>query len=458
MLERRNIRGHVATVALFAVVAVAVLIALFKLSGALSTGTSYEVKALVPQAGSLSQGVSVTMAGARVGTVQSVHRRGVGALVDIRIDDEAVQPLPKDSTARLAVRTPLGENYVELIPGRSRQALASGDIVPPEATDEYVDVDQVLSILQGDTREQARKLVQGLGAAVDGRGPQLGRTLSSAAGALEGGSGLTARLHGDRRQIGQLVKQLGDIGYAIGERGESIKVLAKQGVTTFSALAGRDAAVRELIRVLPSTLRQVQATTGTLGEVSDRAAPVLTNLATAVREVRPAVRSLAPAAREGRGVVDQLSSAAPRLEQTLAAVRSASSPVSKTLPALKQVLCQANPALRYLKPYVPDFVSFATGLGAAANSYDAIGHTIRLMPVVGNLGENNLLGLPEGISKATFDAIQKSPLGDATPLSFLPFPEPGRNNDVLQKDAPRIMGPKDVPGTGFKYPRITADC
>jgi phospholipid/cholesterol/gamma-HCH transport system substrate-binding protein len=458
MLERRSIRGHVATIALFATVAVAVLIALFKLSGALSTGKTYEVKALVPQAGSLSQGVSVTMAGARVGTVQSVHRRGVGALVDIRIDDQAVQPLPKDSTAQLAVRTPLGENYVELIPGRSAQALGAGDIIPPAATDEYVDVDQVLSILKGRTREQARKLVQGLGTAVDGRGPQLGSTLSSAAGALEGGSGLTARLHGDRRQIGQLVRQLGDIGYAIGERGASIRQLAKQGVTTFDALAGRDDAVRELIRVLPPTLTQVKATTGTLREVSDGAAPVLANLASAVREVRPAVRSLAPAAREGRAVVDQLGAAAPKLERTLASVRSASSPVSKTLPALKRVFCQANPALRYLKPYIADFVSFATGLGAAANSYDAIGHTIRLMPVVGNLGENNLLGLPEGMSKQLFDLTQSSPVGQIAPLSFLPYPEPGQNNAVLDPRSKRVMGPKDVPGTGFKYPRITADC
>ncbi|MCW3039309.1 MAG: Virulence factor Mce family protein [Solirubrobacterales bacterium] len=455
MLERRSIRSSLVTVALFGLVALAVMLALFKLSGSLSTGHTYEVKALVPQAGSLSQGVSVTMAGARVGTVQGVHRRGVGALVDIRIDDPAVQPLPKDSTARLAVRTPLGENYVEIIPGRSQQMLAANDIVPPANDDEYVDVDQLLSIFKGRTRDQARKMIQGLGTAVDGRGPQLGATLDHVAGVLQGGSSLTSRLHGDREQIGQLVKQLGDIGYAVGERGESIRVLARQGVTTFTALAQRDAAVRKLITTLPGTLRQVRTTTGTLRSVSDAAAPVLANLAVAVRQVRPAVRELAPAAREGRSVVTQLSGAAPKLKLTLTAAREASAPLAKTLPSLKAVLCQANPALRYLKPYVPDFVSFATGLGASANSYDAIGHTIRLMPVV---GENSTLGLPDDISKTSFELTHSGLFGASQGLSFVPYPKPGRNNDVLHPGDPKLTGPKDVAASGFRYERVKKDC
>lgn len=455
MIDTRHFRRHVGTVALFTAIAIVVLLALFRLSGALSVGGTYDVKALVPQAGTLSQGVSVTMAGARVGTVTGVHRRGVGALVDIRIDDKSVRPLSRDSKAALAVRTPLGENYVELIPGRSTAPLKSGDLIPPAPGDEYVDVDQILSILQGKTRDRARALIGGLGATVDGRGPQLQSTLRSTAGVLEGGSGLTARLKGDREQIGQLVKQLGDIGYAIGERGASVRQLARQGTVTFKAIAQRDAAVRSLLAVLPPTLRQVKQTTGTLRSTSDVAAPVVANLAVALRQVRPAVRQLAPAAKEGRGVVDRLGAAAPKLEATLAAARRASGPLATTLPQVRQVLCETNPALRYLRPYVPDFVSFVTGLGAAANSYDAIGHTIRLMPVV---GENATLGLPENIANAGFKLTHTGLFEGATALSFKPFPKPGEANDVLHPGDPMISGPAQVPSTGYVYPHITADC
>lgn len=455
MVEKRGARGHYLTVAFFAAATLVALLGLYRFSGALSLGDTYKVKAVVPQAGSLTQGTSVTMAGARVGTVTAVHRRGVGALVDIRIDDSSVKPLPKDTTALLSVRTPLGENYVELVAGRSSDKLASGDLVAPAKNDEYVDVDQILSVLQGETRDRTRKLVQGLGATVDGRGEQLGSTLRSAASVLEAGSGLTARLKDDRERIGTLVDQLGRVTAAVGERGESLRQLARQGRTTFTALADRDQAVRDLIAQLPPTLRQVQQTTGTLQKVSSSATPVVADLAVALREVRPAVRSLAPAAREGAAVVSRLNRAAPPLEDTLATVRAASPSVSRALPSLRRIFCQANPVLRYLKPYTPDLMNLVGDLGQAANSYDAIGHTIRLMPVV---GESATLGLPENVSDASFKLLHSGVFETTQGMSFEPFPKPGTANEGYKPGDPQISGPKGVPGTGYKYPRIMADC
>ncbi|HWH95934.1 MAG TPA: hypothetical protein VNT03_18880 [Baekduia sp.] len=62
------------------------------------------------------------------------------------------------------------------------------------------------------------------------------------------------------------------------------------------------------------------------------------------------------------------------------------------MPKVTKVMCQLNPMLRYLEPYTADIVSFANSLGSAANSYDAIGHTIRLIPVI---NETALLGAPK---------------------------------------------------------------
>ncbi|WP_354700107.1 hypothetical protein DSM112329_00370 [Paraconexibacter sp. AEG42_29] len=455
MVDRHGARGHYLTVAFFAAFTIFCLFVLFKLSGALSLGDTYKVKAVVPQAGSLTQGTSVTMAGARVGTVTAVHRRGVGALVDIRIDNADVKPLAKDTTALLSVRTPLGENYVELVAGRSNDKLASGDVVSPARGEEYVDVDQILSTLQGKTRDRTRQVVQGLGDTVRDRGPQLGSSLRSASSVLEAGSGLTARLKDDREQIGKLVDQLGRVTASVGERGESLRELARQGRTTFTALADRDDAVRSLITQLPPTLRQVQQTTGTLQRVSNNATPVVANLATALREVRPAVRSLAPAASEGQRVVSRLNSAAPPLEKTLAAVRDTSPDVSKALPSLRRVFCQANPMLRYLKPYTPDLMNLVGDLGQAANSYDAIGHTIRLMPVV---GEQALLGVSDNVSDAAFKLAHTGVLESTQGLSFVPFPKPGLANEGLKPTDQKISGPKQVPSTGYVYPRIMQDC
>ena len=455
MGESRKITGHLVTVVLFGALALAILAVLFRLSGSLALGEQYEIKAIVPQAGSLTQGTSVTMAGARVGTIKSVERRGIGALVEVRIDEDSVKPLPKDSTAQLAVRTPLGENFVEIVPGRSKEDLENGGTVQPRQGAEYVDVDQILSVLQGRTRDRARAMFRGLGATVQGKGPQLQASLRSTASVLEAGTGLTAQLKGDREQIADLVQQLGTLGTSIGERGESIRVLARQGVTTFRALADRDESVRELIQQLPPTLQQVKETTGTLQQVSDAASPVVGNLAVALRQVRPSVRSLAPAAIEGQGVVQQLRRAAPPLEGTLDALKDAAPELTEAVPELDAVFCQANPGLEYLKPYWRDVINFANQLGAASNSYDAIGHTIRLMPVV---GENNLLGAPPAIASAAKELTETGLLQGSLGSSFDPFPPPGSATQRWRQGDPQLKGPADVASSGFKYPRIQRAC
>lgn len=456
MNETRNMRGHVITVLLFAGIAIAVTLFLFRLAGSISLGEQYKVRAIVPSAGNLAQGTSVTMAGARVGQVAKVERRGVGAVVDIRIEEESVRPLPSDTTAQLAVRTPLGENYVELVPGASQRELPSGGIVNPAKADGYVDVDEILSTLQGETRDRARQVFQGTAEGVGGQGEELNRTLRGAAGILESGSSLTDRLEDDRETIGKLVDQLGRVATSVGERGESIRVVARQGLTTFRALASRDERVGELLDTLPPTLRQVRTTTANLRSTSDAATPVVANLSTALREVRPAFRRLQPGAAAGRGVVEQLDRAAPPLETTLKAVQKASGPLAATLPELDKVFCQANPALRYLKPYIGDFMAFVNGLGSASNSYDAIGHTIRLMPV---LSENAVLGLPTEVREAAFELIRKGVFsGTELGLGFTPFPEPGQAEKTYPEGIKSLIGPKDVPGTGYKYPRIMRDC
>jgi phospholipid/cholesterol/gamma-HCH transport system substrate-binding protein len=449
-------RSHVITVLIFGAIAIGVTLFLFRLSGSLTLGEQYKVRAIVPSAGNLAQGTSVTMAGARVGVVAKVERQGVGAIVEMRIEEESVRPLPSDTKAQLAVRTPLGENYIELVPGSSQQELPTGAVISPAKDDGYVDVDEILSVLQGETRDRAREVFRGLGKGVGNRGKELNGTLRSAGSILEAGSNVTDRLEDDRETIGKLVDQLGTVATAVGERGDSIRTVARQGLTTFRALADRDESVSELIDTLPPTLRQVRSTTATLRSTSDAATPVVANLSTALRQVRPAFRQLKAGAAVGRRIVTQLDAAAPRLQSTLASVQKASPALSAALPQLNKVFCQANPALRYIKPYIADFMAFVSGLGSASNSYDAIGHTIRLMPV---LSENAVLGLPTNIRETAFELIRKGVFnGTEMGVGFTPFPEPGQAETGFKAGDKSLVGPKDVPGSGYKYPRIMRDC
>jgi phospholipid/cholesterol/gamma-HCH transport system substrate-binding protein len=383
-----------------------------------------------------------------------VRRQGVGAVVTMQIDDDRVTPIPRDSRVQLRERTPVGENYLTVFPGRSRATLPSGDTLPMTQANEHVDIDQLLSVLQGQTRGRARQMIQALGASLDGRGRRLNELVGGTAGALADGSHVVRVLADDRAQVGRLVQQLGDVAAAVGDRGAAVQQLGHQALVTFRAIGGRDDDLRRLLDALPPTLAQVRKTSTTLHSVTRRATPVLANLAVAVRQVRPAVRRLHPAAQEGRGVVRELGAAAPPLRRTLHRVQDLSSPLAAALPPLHETLCQINPVLRYAKPYLPDVTSFIVGMGSAANSYDALGHLIRLTPV---LSENSLVGLPADLSAAAHTLMHAGLLGKSKSLSWNPYPAPGEMGKSTAAGK-SILGPEALGKSGFAYPRITADC
>jgi phospholipid/cholesterol/gamma-HCH transport system substrate-binding protein len=437
-------------------VTVAFLWWLMSLSGgAPRPGSTYNVHAVLPDAGAqLVGGARVTMSGVQVGTVTGVERRGSGAVISMEFTDESVTPIPSDSRAQLRSRTPLGENYISLLPGRSSRALPEDATIPLQQAEQTVDVDQVLSMLQGKSQENARKLIRGVGDAVGGRGKQLNVLTASAAGTLRSGSELVGRVYGQRKRIAQLVDQLGDVAAGVSARGEDIESIAGNGLETFRAVATQDDDLRRLARELPGTLRQVRSTTAKVSRTTDQAAPVLLDLAGTIDKARPAARALAPAATELRGVVAGLGRAATPLERTLKHLRAVAGPASTALPQVGQTLCQLNPILRYVRPYVSDVVAVMTHLGSASNAYDAIGHTIRLGATI---NKNSFVGMSAEQQAAANTLLKAGAATLSNRLTYDPYPKPNQAN-VLAKDLPQVDGPEQLRESGYRYPRVEADC
>jgi hypothetical protein len=180
----------------------------------------------------------------------------------------------------------------------------------------------------------------------------------------------------------------------------------------------------------------------------------VSDLAAAVRQVRPAVRRLHTAADGGRAVVRELGAAAPPLRGPLSRLQALSSPLAGALPDLHKTLCQINPMLRYAKPYTPDVTSFIVGMGSAANSYDALGHLIRLTPII---SENTLVALPPDLSAQAHTLLHAGLLGKSKSLSWNPYPRPGEMGKS-SATGKSILGPDALASSGYRYPRIAADC
>jgi phospholipid/cholesterol/gamma-HCH transport system substrate-binding protein len=421
-----------------------------------SFGDHYEVKTVLPTVASLARDSRVTMAGVEVGKVESFKRRGIGAEVTLRITDERVTPIPADSRIALRMRTPLSENYFEIRPGSSKTDLKSGATVAASQNEEYVDVDEILSMLQGPTRQHARQLLQGVGGTLDGRGNDLNALLGGAAETVSRGSDFMEIGARNREAVRGLIRQLGHVTAAVGERDGAITDIGQHGLVALRAVAGRDRALRSTLDELPPLLSTVRRTMGTVDATSRTATPVVANLTASVRDLRPAVRVLSPAARTGQAVLAELRAAAPVLSRTLREVTKLSQPATKALPPLRKTLCQVNPILRYARPYTPDFIQTVVGLGSGSNSYDAIGHTLRLAPTI---NDSSLVGLPDNVNKAAYTLLHTGLLAKTSgALTWDPYPRPGQVGRSRASNGPLIMGPKELAESGFKYPRIQADC
>jgi phospholipid/cholesterol/gamma-HCH transport system substrate-binding protein len=140
----------------------------------------YELKAVFANASNLRPKSAVRIAGVDVGQVKSISaykENGTStgaALVTMEIEDKGL-PLHKDMTLKIRPKLFLeGNFFVQVSPGSpSADDLHSGSIVPVAQTSTAVQIDQVLTSLQSNTRTDLQKLLKGYGDAIDGK-PQPG--------------------------------------------------------------------------------------------------------------------------------------------------------------------------------------------------------------------------------------------------------------------------------------------
>jgi phospholipid/cholesterol/gamma-HCH transport system substrate-binding protein len=453
--SRSHPRQHLLTVLAIVGLAAACLVAALALSGNLPGRDSTRVRALTPTAASLAPGAQVVMAGVQVGRVAGVQLRDAGTVIDLDIDDKRVLPLPEDSTVAIRSRTAIGENYVAITRGRSRTPLAEDQPLTANRDEQYVDVDQILSVLQGQTQQRARDFIRSSGAALRGRGAALNRTVRGTSGFITSSAPVLTALAQDRGRVASLVGRLGALADAVSERDAAVSSVVRDGLVSFRAIAARDDAVRDTLAELPPTLRDLRGTSHVLRAASAVATPVLREAGAAARALTPAVRRLRPTAQSGRTLVRSLGRAIDPLTATLDRLRAAAPEVSKTLPGLRQVTCELNPMLRYLTPYTADVVATVVGLGSAANSYDALGHLIRLSPI---LGENSLAGLPDAVQAATRTLTHAGLLSKISPLTWNPYPKPGKTGTEAAGQGADLRNAEDLKRSGYVYPRIKPDC
>jgi phospholipid/cholesterol/gamma-HCH transport system substrate-binding protein len=270
------------------------LLAYFGFTKANPFADPYELEAVFQNANSIKPNSPVRIAGVDVGKVKSVEAMTGGegaARVTMEIKDEGL-PIHEDATLKIRPRIFLeGNFFVDLKPGSpSADTLDDGGTIPVTQTAAPVQIGDVLTALQSDTRADLQTFLREYSAGLaDGGADGFNEAIRWWEPAYRNGAlANDATLGEDPDRDLQRVLRGQQRTFAALVRDEvALKDLVTNLNVTAGALAREDAALEASMPALHDTLRTAQPALGSLNE----ALPSLRALA---RDALPGVRSSDP--------------------------------------------------------------------------------------------------------------------------------------------------------------------
>jgi phospholipid/cholesterol/gamma-HCH transport system substrate-binding protein len=295
------------------------------------------------QAVTPGQGQSVNVSGVKVGDISGVELKNGYAVVKRSIDPQYQHLVHSDATALLRPKTGLQDMFVELNPGSKQAPLVKpGFTIPLKNTDPEINLDEVLSSLDADTRQYLDLLVNGAGQGLNHNSSELAQVLER----FEPTHRDLARLNGALAQRGrdlqQLVNSLQRLNTSLASKKTQIVELIDSSSRVFAALASEEGNISRAVRDLPPTLQQTSITLAKVQRFAQLLGPTATKLLPAAsalpaanhalaalakpaapivqHEIRPFVIAAQPVVRELESPAIKLAKAAPNLDKTFVVV------------------------------------------------------------------------------------------------------------------------------------------
>jgi phospholipid/cholesterol/gamma-HCH transport system substrate-binding protein len=300
------------------------------------------------------QGQAVTIAGVQVGQVGGVSLHDGQALVTMNIYKQYA-PIYRNATVLLRPRTPLKDMYLELDPGtRSSGRVPNGGMLSAANTQPDVDVSEILSSLDSDTRNYLILLLSaGAQAFHDPDPAHPGGTAPStdAVADLRGTLKRFEPLDRDTRRFATLlatrqrnirsaIHNLNLVTNAFGGVEGQLASLISASDTNFAAISANDAELEQTLTEFPPTLQQ---SIQTLGKVRGFAQASTTTL----QELQPFAKNLGPALKASR----------PLFHDTTPVIKNQLRPFSTAIQPLARTLAAGAPKLKATIPALTSSIS-----------------------------------------------------------------------------------------------------
>jgi phospholipid/cholesterol/gamma-HCH transport system substrate-binding protein len=387
----------------------AMLIALPAIGSNGSSGT-YLVRGYFDNGSFVVSGEQVRIAGATVGTVQSVdvsndteiaslengpHAVPGKAVVVMEIDKSGFQDFRQDASCLIRPQSLIGEKYIDCTPTQPRapgtppppplEQIPSGQtgsgeyLLPLENNGETVDLDLIQNIQRLPYRDRFRLILNELGAGLAGRGQDLGEVIDRANPALRQTDRVLAILAEQNQQLASLASNGDTVLKPLAENRAHITGFFHNAAISGQATAERSAALEEGLRKFPETLHQIRLTSAKLKQFADQGTPLFTDLNTAGPGLSKATINLPNFAKLGIPALQSLGNAAqsagPKLAASdglltdLAGTASSSVSVGQNFAAFLSTFEKTQGFQNLM-----DFIYNSVG---SANGFDKFGHFLR---------------------------------------------------------------------------------
>jgi phospholipid/cholesterol/gamma-HCH transport system substrate-binding protein len=377
-----------------------------------SNGTSgtYLVRGYFDNGSFVVSGEQVRVAGATVGTVQSVdvsnttetaslengpHAVPGKAVVVMQIDDSGFKDFRQDASCLIRPQSLIGEKYIDCTPTQPRAPgtpappplekipdghTGSGQyLLPLENNGETVDLDLIQNIQRLPYNDRFRLILNELGASLAGRGQDLGEVIDRANPALRQTDRVLAILAEQNQQLASLASNGDKVLAPLARERAHVTGFFHNAAIAGQATAERSADLETGLQRFPATLHQVRLTMTKLKQFADQGTPLFTDLNIAAPGLTKATVNLPNFAKEGIPALTSLGNAAqtagPKLAASdgllsdLASTASSSVPVGQNFSAFLNTFTKTQGFQSLM-----DFIYNSTG---SANGFDAYGHFLR---------------------------------------------------------------------------------
>lgn len=272
---------------------------------------TYRVQAVFENSNLLAPRAPVRIAGIDVGKVVEVgrYKDTQMAVVTMEITDEG-RPIHSDATMKIRPRLFLeGNFYVDLKPGTpDAEEIDDGGMIPVAQTSAPVQLDQVLTALQTDTRKSLQNTIKGLGEALDSEpSAEDDADQDPISQGLTGGEALNRAL---QHSVGALRDSAISQDALLGQQDHDLSQLIAGAAKATEALASNEQALGDLISNFNTTAATTASKAPQLVEAVRLLGPTATNLRRglgAVDRALPATRAfsrdLIPAMHEAPATV-----------------------------------------------------------------------------------------------------------------------------------------------------------